>query len=130
MVEHKFVRATDLVNNISQEQVLHGHLQLPSQCKLCPYPQSTYIYRYHVYVPSSQLRISHLPTRQRVCPSPRNQRGGGGLHLPAGEGLGESQFRRLEKMLSTLPTLCPYPLPSSYAGEDADHSQPSSCKLL
>ncbi len=32
---------------------------------------------------------------------------GGGAHSPAGEGLGESQFRRLEKKLSTLPTLCP-----------------------
>ncbi len=31
--------------------------------------------------------------------------GGGGAHSPAGEGLGESQFRRLEKKLSTLPTL-------------------------
>jgi len=29
-----------------------------------------------------------------------------GVHPPAGEGLGESQFRRLEKKLSTLPTLC------------------------
>jgi hypothetical protein len=41
---------------------------------------------------------------KRVCPSPRNQRGGG-AHSPAGEGLGESQFRRLEKKLSTLHTL-------------------------
>ncbi len=32
--------------------------------------------------------------------------GGGGAHPPAGEGLhGESQFRRLENKLSTLPTL-------------------------
>jgi hypothetical protein len=31
---------------------------------------------------------------------------GGRAHSPAGEGLGESQFRRLEKRLSTLPTLC------------------------
>jgi hypothetical protein len=29
----------------------------------------------------------------------------GGAHSPAGEGLGESIFRRLEKKLSTLPTL-------------------------
>jgi hypothetical protein len=28
-----------------------------------------------------------------------------GAHSPAGEGLGESQFPRLEKKLSTLPTL-------------------------
>jgi hypothetical protein len=58
------------------------------------------------YVPSSELGLSHPLSRQRVCPSPRNQRGGGGgAHSPAGEGLGESQFRRLEKKLSTLPTL-------------------------
>jgi hypothetical protein len=31
--------------------------------------------------------------------------GGGGAHSPAGQGLEESQFRRLEKKLSTLPTL-------------------------
>jgi hypothetical protein len=40
-------------------------------------------------------------SRQRVCPSPQNRGEGGTL----GEGLGESQFRRLEKKLSTLPTL-------------------------
>ncbi len=34
-----------------------------------------------------------------VCPK------GGGAHSPVGEGLGESQFRRLEKKLNTLPTL-------------------------
>ncbi len=33
---------------------------------------------------------------------------GGRAHSPAGEGLGESQFRRLEKKLSTLPTLWLY----------------------
>ncbi len=31
--------------------------------------------------------------------------GGGGAHSPAGERVGESQFRRLKKKLSTLPTL-------------------------
>ncbi len=56
-----------------------------------------------LYVPSSELRLSHPLTRKRVCPSSPNQRGG--AHSPAGEGLGESQFRRLEKKLSTLPTL-------------------------
>ncbi len=30
---------------------------------------------------------------------------GGGAHSRTGEGLGESQFRRLEKKLSTLPSL-------------------------
>jgi hypothetical protein len=56
-----------------------------------------------VYVPSSDLGLSHPLSRQRVCPSPRYQMGGG-AHSPVGQGLGESQFRRLEKKLSTLPT--------------------------
>jgi hypothetical protein len=55
-----------------------------------------------VYVPSSELRLSHTLSRQRVYPSPRYQRWGDTL---AGEGFGDSQFRRLEKKLSTLPTL-------------------------
>ncbi len=49
----------------------------------------------------------HPLSRQRVCPSPRNQ-GVGGAHSRAGEGLRESQFQRLEKKLSTLPTLCKF----------------------
>jgi hypothetical protein len=30
-----------------------------------------------VYVPSSELGLSHLLSRQRVCPSPRTKKGGG-----------------------------------------------------
>jgi hypothetical protein len=64
-----------------------------------------YIKSTPVYVPSSELGLSQSQplSRQRVCPTPQNQ--GGGAHSPAGEGLGESQFRQLEKKLSTLPTL-------------------------
>ena len=58
---------------------------------------------YVMYVPSSELGLSHPLCRQRVCPSPQNQMWG--AHSPADEGLGESQYRRLEKKLSTLPTL-------------------------
>ncbi len=57
-----------------------------------------------VYVPSSELGLSislQPHSRQRVCPSPRNQRGGG-THTPAGE---RSLFRRLGKSL-TLWLLC------------------------
>jgi hypothetical protein len=38
------------------------------------------------------------------CAPPQELGGGGGgeAHWPAGEGLGESQFRRLEKKLGTL----------------------------
>jgi hypothetical protein len=60
-----------------------------------------YIKSTTVHVPSSELGLSQPLSRQRVCPEPK----GGGAHSPAGEGLGESKFRRLEKKLSTLPTL-------------------------
>jgi hypothetical protein len=53
------------------------------------------------------------PSLASECPSPRNRgRGEGGeARLPADEGFGESQFRRLEKKLCTLPTLCPHIFP-------------------
>ncbi len=63
-----------------------------------------YIKSTKVYVPSSELELSQHLSRQRECPSPQNQRGEG-AHSPAGEGLGESQFRRLEKSLA-LSLLC------------------------
>ncbi len=47
---------------------------------------------------------SPTPSLAVECaPPPGSKRRG--AHSPAGEGLGESQFRRLEKKLSTLPTL-------------------------
>jgi hypothetical protein len=45
------------------------------------------------------------PSLASECAPRPGTKGGGGAHLPAGEELGESQFRRLEKTLSTLPTL-------------------------
>ncbi len=50
----------------------------------------------------SPRRIWDSPNPRTPEPNPRT---GGGGHSPAGEGLGETQFRRLEKKLSTLPTL-------------------------
>ncbi len=48
---------------------------------------------------------SPTPSLASECaPPPRNQ-SVGGAHSPAGEGLGESQFRQQEKRPSTLPTL-------------------------
>jgi hypothetical protein len=44
------------------------------------------------------------PSLASECASPLQNRGGG-AHSPAGEGLGESYFRRLEKKPNTLPTL-------------------------
>jgi hypothetical protein len=46
--------------------------------------------------PTPSLASECAPPPRTVC---------GGAHSPAGEGLEESQFRRLEKKLSTLPTL-------------------------
>ncbi len=47
--------------------------------------------------PSPQASVPSPPP-----PGPK----GGGPHSPAAKGVGESQFRRLEKKLSTLPLLC------------------------
>ncbi len=48
---------------------------------------------------------SPTPSPASECaPSPGTK--GGGAHPPSGEGVGESQFRRLEKKLNTLSTLC------------------------
>ncbi len=58
-----------------------------------------------VYAHSSKLGLSQPLSCQRVCPSPQNRGVGWGAHSPAGEGLGESQFRRLEKRLA-LCLLC------------------------
>jgi hypothetical protein len=58
-----------------------------------------YIKSTTVYVTSSELGLA-------VPLPPEPGEGGGRAHSPAGKGLGESQFRRLGKKLSTLPTLC------------------------
>jgi hypothetical protein len=49
---------------------------------------------------------THNPSLASECAPPH--RTGGAAHSPGGDGLGESQFRRLEKKLSTLPTLWMY----------------------
>jgi hypothetical protein len=57
-----------------------------------------YIWSTIVYVPSLELGLPHPFSRQRVCPPPRTK--GWGAHSPAAEGVGESQFQRLEKCLA------------------------------
>ncbi len=70
--------------------------------------QKVHIYKeYHSVCPF--VGIGTLPpSLSSECaqspPLPQNLRGEG-AHSPAGEGLGESQFRRMEKKLSTLTTL-------------------------
>ncbi len=51
----------------------------------------------------SGFGLPHPLSRKRVCPSPGIK--GKDAHSPVGEGVGESQFRRLEKKHSTLLTL-------------------------
>ncbi len=46
-----------------------------------------------LFLQSSELGFPHPLTRSRVCPSPPLVPGGG-AHSLAGEGVGESQFRR------------------------------------
>jgi hypothetical protein len=72
-------------------------------------PQSSYIYRAPQCISHRRNWDSPYPSPPSECkvclpPSPRTT-GWGGTHHTA-KGLGESQFRRLEKKLSTLPTLC------------------------
>jgi len=57
-----------------------------------------------VYVPSSELGFSHPLSRQPVCPSPRNQRGGHSRLRVRGWGV---PIPTTGEKLSTLPTLCP-----------------------
>jgi hypothetical protein len=83
MVEHKFFRTTDLVDNIWQEQVLHGHLQLPSQYKLCLYPQSSYCIftEYHSVFPLVGIWTLPPPHSPASVPLPPEPTGvGGGTH--------------------------------------------------
>ncbi len=67
------------------------------------------------------MSLGMYPRRNWDSPTPTlasvftPQRGGG--PLPAGEGLGESQFRRLEIKLSTLPTLWGHPKVAQTAAE-------------
>ncbi len=56
-----------------------------------------------MYVPSSELGLSHPLSRQRVCPSPQNR--GVGTLACTGEGLGGVSIPTTEKVHGTLSTL-------------------------
>ena len=63
---------------------------------------------HHSVCPSLELGLPPTPLPQASVLSPPDQRVGGGGHTrlrAAAKGAVESQFRRLEKKLSTLPTL-------------------------
>jgi hypothetical protein len=73
-------------------------------------PQSTYIPRVPQCL-SPRWNWDPRPlSRKRVCPPPGTKGGGGGgTNSPACEGMGELQFGRLERKLSTLSTpWCPH----------------------
>jgi hypothetical protein len=79
------------------------HFILSTQLHIPHWSRSTYIYRVPQCMSPRRNWDSSNPSPASECAHPPNQRVGS--HSPAGGGLEESQFRRLEKKLSTLPTL-------------------------
>jgi hypothetical protein len=72
------------------------HFTFTNSCGLFLGERKGVIHKVHTY------RVQHCTSpRRNECASPEPKGGGG----PAGEGVGQSQFRRLEKKLSTLSTL-------------------------
>jgi hypothetical protein len=69
---------------------------------------TVYVEHHSVCPPRRNWEFGTPPTplRQASVPSPGPKVGARGARSPAAKGEGESQFRRLEKKLSTLPTLC------------------------
>jgi hypothetical protein len=74
----------------------------------CPHKVHTYMCKVTQCVsPRRNYDLPHPLSRKSVCtPPPPTGIKGGGAHSSAVEGVGESQFRRLEKKLSTLITNC------------------------
>jgi hypothetical protein len=67
-----------------------------------------YLYiEYHSVRPLVDLGLPQPLSRKQVCPPPPPGPKGGGGAPPLRLEVGESQFRRLEKKLSPLPTLWP-----------------------
>jgi hypothetical protein len=66
--------------------------------------QSTYIYRAPQRMSHRRNWDSPNPSPASGCALPPGPKGGG-AHSPAAKGVGDFQFRRLKKKLSTLPTL-------------------------
>ncbi len=73
----------------------------------------TYTYRHKVHIYKEYHMSpcpnwdSPIPSLASECAPPPEPKGGGVAHSPAGEGVGESLFRRLEKSLA-LCLLCAY----------------------
>ncbi len=90
-------------------------------------PQSTYIYRAPQCMSPRRNWDSPTPLAAGECSLPPGPMGGG-THPPAAKGVGETQFRRLEKKLSTLPTLCLPPSLSTGSAPFALNSLPYAKK--
>ncbi len=85
------------------------------QAQTNTYYHKVRIYKeYHSVCPLIRIGTNPTPLSPASVPLPPEL--GRGKRSPAGEGLGESQFRRLEKKLSTLLTLCLYYVPSRMRG--------------
>ncbi len=86
----------------------------PYSCKrVCPPPPGTkgaYILRVQQCL-SPCPNCPPPPPRNRVCPPPEPK--AEGTHSPAGEGVGKSQFGRLEKKPNTLSTPCLVSIPNA-----------------
>ncbi len=67
--------------------------------------QCTYIYRVPLCMSPRQNWALPIPSLASEYAPPPGTKGGGGAYSPAGEGLAESKFQRLEKKLGNLPTL-------------------------
>jgi hypothetical protein len=74
---------------------------LPQSTRLQETGKNTKYLEYHSVCPFVCIGTPHPLSRKRVCPSPRNQDGGG----HTGRRVRGFQFRRLEKKLSTLSSL-------------------------
>ncbi len=76
-------------------------------CILTP-SQGTYLPRVPQCLSPRWNWDSPTPSPTSECTPPPRTGGGGGMgtHLPACEGVGESQFGRLERKLCTLSSLC------------------------
>jgi hypothetical protein len=83
---------------------LPPHLERQGLRALCLFAQSMYIQYLDYHSVCPLVGIVTLPTPLSTVSVPLPPEWGVGAHSPAGEGLGESQFRRLEKKPSTLPT--------------------------
>ncbi len=59
----------------------------------------------HSVCPLVGIGPPHPLSRKQVCSLHPEPKGGAGAHSPAGKEVGESQFQRLEKRFSILPTL-------------------------